>query len=115
MNIKPIPGNLSATAASAFYTDANILSNATTEFYYIVTAEGPTLLMGESDFTPAIASTEFKSETMESDSLSMSFYMNPAWIEGPNPDKPAQNEPELVPPTWYGTLSPLPDHLQIKQ
>ncbi len=115
VNIQPIPANLIATTASAFYTDANILSNATTEFYYIVTAEGPTLLMGESDLTPAIVSIPFKSETVEPDSLSMSFYLDPAWIQGPNPDKPAASETESIPPTWYGTLAPLPEHLQVKQ
>ncbi len=115
ISFDPIPGNLIGTTADAFYTDVNALANPAVEYYYYVTAEGPTLVSSAQESGSPIASVMRKSETMESTSESMSFFLNPAWIEGANLSKEATGEPRMTQTSaWYGTLSPLPDHLQVK-
>ncbi|MCB1059382.1 MAG: M36 family metallopeptidase [Calditrichaeota bacterium] len=110
---QPIAANLIGTTANAFYTDANATANPNLQYYYIVTALGPTLLL-DTPGDAAIASVQTKTETVEATTESMSFYLNPDWISGPNPDKPQPDE-EFVPAVnWYGTLAPQPESKQVK-
>jgi Zn-dependent metalloprotease len=111
---QPIAANLIGTTTNAFFTDVNAMSNPDLQYYYIVTADGPTLLLDTQGDDAPIAAVTTKRETMTPTTESMWFYTNPEWISEPNPLKDAANEPTIQAARWYGTLSPLQESRQVK-